>query len=377
MSSHHSNKRVVFLCFFILGVLVFLWPPPAGSSENGEQTPKFSAGAAIAGLNLDAAVPIAGAASAGPRFSLSHVYLTGKEFSRASQMPELEPVETYGAFFGLKITLQLKGGWNVFPGGDIENGFGGMYDNATDLITISGASIVESQKKSNHAGIEVGGDLVYCITPRFGVGIGWGKVTAGTESVLAFDVAGPVSDYLRINPEIKVLALRLGLFYAFPFAGRLAISVHGGPALYSAEYSYNMAVTAGSYGLDAIQHGFLPTGLYQEARAKQMGLEGGIGFEFNANPFVAFFVEASGRYARIEGFEGEEEATLLQAESPPGNPYYLRQVVTQKGSVYLITTDKYPLLDIVPPEGSAGAAARKATLDFSGFSFSAGLKLRF
>ncbi len=284
-------------------------------------------------------------------------------------MPELEPVETYGAFFGLKITLQIKGGWNVFSGGDIENGISGMYDNAVDLITTSGSSIVESQKKPNHAGLEVGGDLVYCITPHFGIGIGWGKVTAGRESVLAFTVPGPVNDYLRTHPEIKVSVLRLGLFYAFPFAGRLAISLHGGPALYSAEYSYNMAVTTGSYGLDAIQLGFLPTGLYQEARAKQMGLEGGIGFEFNANPFVAFFVEALGRYARIESFEGEEEATLYRDNR--------RQVFAQEGSAYFVATDKYPLLDIVPPEDSAGAAARKATLDFSGFSFSAGLKLRF
>ncbi|MFZ2055505.1 MAG: hypothetical protein WAU81_15050 [Candidatus Aminicenantales bacterium] len=369
MPSHHSNKRVVFLSCFILGVFAFLWPLQAGSAENGERTPTFSAGAAITGLKLDALVPIASTVSTAPRFSFSDVHLLGKKLSRNSQMPELEPVETYGSFFGLKITLQLKGGWNVFSGGDIEKAIGGMYDNAVNLISATGAPIVQNQKKSNHAGLEAGGDIIYCVTPRFGIGIGTSRIQAGKESVLLYEVISTTYESLRTRPKINVTVLRLGLFYAFPFAGRLAISIHGGPALYSAEYSYNMAVTTGSYGLDIIQRGFLLTGLYQEARAKQMGLEGGVGFEFNANPFVAFFVEALGRYARISGFEGEEEATLYQD--------FHRQVFNQAGSLYYVARDQYPLLDIIPPEGTAGGNARKATLDFSGFSFSAGLKLRF
>jgi hypothetical protein len=146
-------------------------------------------------------------------------------------------------------------------------------------------------------------------------------------------------------------------------------SQKGNSDLYSARFRYNMNVTAGSCSLPIFLMGSLPKGLYQDAEAKQIGLEGGTGFEFNANPFVAFFIEALGRYARIEGFEGEEEATLYID--------YRRQMVTQEGSAYLIATDSYPLLDIIPPEGSAGAAARKAALDFSGVTFSAGLKLRF
>jgi hypothetical protein len=372
MSSHHLSKKAVFVFGIFLSAFVFLWPPQARSAENGEQALTFSAGAAIAGLRLDSAEPVPHSVSAAPRFSLSDVHLLGKKRSRKSQVPELEPVETYGAFFGLKITLQLKGGWNVFSGGDIENGIGGMYDNAAGMISAFGTPIVQNQKEPNHAGLEFGGDLVYCLTPRFGIGIGWSKVKAGKESVLTYRIMEPIDDSLRTRPEIKVSVLRLGLFYAFPFAGRLAISVHGGPALYSAEYSYNMAVTTGSHALYVVSYGFLNTGLYQEARAKQMGLEGGLGFEFNANPFVAFFVEALGRYARISGFEGEEEATYYQD--------FHYQMSTKTGSVYFVATDPhhpYPLLDIVPPEGAVGGSARRATLDFSGFSFSAGLKLRF
>lgn len=369
MSSPHLNKKAVFNSGIFLGVFVFLFPLRAASSEIDRPMLTISAGSIFAHPRPDTTKPLLSFAPTRPLFAQKDLHLLGKKLPRNSQVPELEPVETYGAFFGLKITLQLKGGWNVFSGGDIENGIGGMYDNAVNLISAFGTTVVQNQKEPSHAGLEAGGDLIYCITPRFGLGIGWSKVRARKDSVLAFRVTGPTEDYLRTRPEIKVSVLRLGLFYAFPFAGRLAISIHGGPALYSAEYSYNMAITTGGYGLYVVQSGLLETGLYQQARAKQMGLEGGIGFEFNANPFVAFFLEALGRYARISGFKGEEEATFYQN--------FKQQMSTKEGSVYYVATDQYPLLDIVPPEGAAGGSARRATLDFSGISFSAGLKLRF
>lgn len=369
MSSLHFNKKTVFFSGIILGAFVFLCPLRPASSEDREQVMTFSVCSTIAALRLGSAEPLLQIVSTAPRFSLNHVHLLGKIVSRNSRMPKLEPVETYGSLFGLKITLQLKGGWNVFSGGDIENGIGGMYDNAVHMISVTGVPITQNQKESNHAGLEASGDLIYCITPRFGIGIGASRIKAGKESVLIYEVMSPQYESLRTRPEIKVTALRLGLFYAFPFADWLAISVHGGPALYSAKYIYNMAITSGSYSLDVVWRGYLPTGLYQEARAKQVGLEGGVGFEFNVNPFVALFVEALGRYARIGGFEGEKKTSTYINFRP--------QVLTQAGSLYFMPSDKYPLLNIIPPEGSVAETARKATLDFSGFSFSAGLKLRF
>jgi hypothetical protein len=369
MPSYHSNKRVVFLSCFILGVFVFLEPVWAWSAENGRQPLAFAAGPAIAGLKLNPEDPVSLTVSTAPRFSLSDVHLFGKKILRNSQMPELEPVEAYGSFFGLKVTLQLKGGWNIFSGGDIENGILGMYDQVADAFTLSGVPILENQREPNHTGLEFGGDLIYCLTPRFGVGIGMSRINTKKQSVLRYEINSTDYDTLRTRPEIKISVLRLSLFYAIPFAGRLAISLHGGPALYSAEYIYSMALTSGAYGMDIVQRGFIPMGMYQEASAKQMGLEGGIGFEFNANPFVAFFIEALGRYARIGGFEGEERVDYYR------DFRFTRS--TQEGPVYLVYADQYPLLDVVPPEGTAAEGARKAALDFSGVSFSAGLKLRF
>lgn len=369
MLSHHLIKKNAFLSGIILGIFVFLCPLQAESAENDERTLRFSIPAAIAALRFDRAEPDSLTGSTASGFSVKDTRLPGTILSGNSQMPELESVEAYGSFFGVKLTLQLKGGWYVYSGGDLEAGFGGMYDTAVDIITSSGVPIQRNMKKTSHSGFEVGGDLVYCITPRFGIGIGASRFGAKKESVLYYEVMSPDYDTLRAQPIINVTVLRLGLFYSHPFAGRLAISVHGGPALYNAEYEYGMGITRRAIGLPVVQMGLLPTGLNQDAKAKKLGVEGGVGFEFNPNPYVAFFIEALGRYARIEGFEGVEEANLYL----PGG----FRVVKKEGVVYSLPTDSYPLLEIVPPEGSAGEAGRKAVLDFSGFSFSAGLKLRF
>ncbi len=369
MTSYHPDKKAGIISAAVLGGFILLLPLQAVGDEDRDQRPAFSVGAACAGLRFDRAEPISPTVFTSHLVFFDRTHVPGKILSGNSQMPELEPVETYGSFFGLKVTLQLKGSWYVYSGGDLEAGFGGMYDTGVDLISSSGVPIQRNLKETSHSGLEFGGDLVYCITPRFGIGLGASRFSAKKESVLYYEVWSPDYDTLRARPRVRVTVLRLGLFYSFPFAGRLAISVHGGPALYNAEYEYGMAITPGAYGLPVVQMGLLPTGLNQDAKANQLGLEGGVGFEFNANPFVAFFIEALGRYARIQGFEGVEEADLYMEGD--------RRVVKQEGVVYSIPTDGYPLLEIVPPEGSAGEAARKATLDFSGFSVSAGLKLRF
>jgi hypothetical protein len=369
MSSHHQTPKNGFIFGIIFGALVFLLPPPAVSEENADPILRFPADRAFVFLWPDSASPFLSTGPTGLHFSPYDVSLLKKGNFWNSQIPELEPVDTYGAFFGLKITLKLEGGWNIFSGGDIEKGIGGLYDNAVAAISASGTPIMQNVRESSHAGLEAGGDLIYCITPRFGIGIGAAKVKAGKESYLVFQQAKLYVDDLRIRPEIRISALRAGLFYSFPFAGRLAISVHGGPALYSAEYRCSMGVSGGSYIPEIIRHGLINTGYFQKARAKQMGFEGGIGFEFNPNPFAAFFVEAQGRYAKIGGFEGEEEATFYQ-----DNQY---RTSVKTGPLYLVDTATYPQLGVVPPEGAVAGSARKATLDFSGVSFIAGLKLRF
>ena len=335
MPSRHKNHTNELITSILISFLVFLLSPPAGGEEN------------------------AGAAEL--RLFPRDVSLLKTGSLRNSQMPELEPISKYGSFLGLKITLKLEGGWNTSSGGDVKRGIKGMYDNAADAVFASGLPVTDDVRGSYNGGIEAGGDLIYCITPLFGIGVGAAWLGTGKESHLIFRQGDFQYSSLQMRPRTRFSVLRASMFYSFPFAGRLAVSVRGGPALYSAHYNYSMGGSA-----TFIRNGLVHRSYSQDVKAKQMGFEGGLGFEFNPNPFVAIFVELQGRYAKIGGLEGTEEAAFYQGGQ--------LQRSVNSGSVYLVETAANPELDILLSE-EAGSA-RKATLDFSGLSILAGLKFR-
>ncbi len=337
MSSSHQTGKTGSILGVIFAAFVFLLPTPAGSKDTDDPTAL--------------------------RLSPRDISRLKKESFWNFQAPGLEPIAEYGSFFGLKITLKLQGGWNTFPGGEVENGILGLYDNAAAAISSSGTSIVENVRESSHSGIEASGDLIYSLTPRFGIGIGAARINAGKRSQLVFLDAESWPQVLRIDPEIKVSAFRAGLFYSLPFAGLLAISVHGGPALYSAEHSFSLGGSA-----SFLRQGLVHTGYFQKATAKQIGFEGALGFEFNANRFVCIFVEVQGRYAKIDDLEGDERADFIQDNR--------LQSSAEAGPVYFLDTGAYPELDIIPSGGAVPGSAHQAMLDFSGVSILAGLKLR-
>jgi len=336
--SHHQTGKNGFILRVVLVALVLSLPASAGSKE-----------------------------TAGPlslRLSPCDVSLLGKGSFRNFQIPELEPVTEYGSFFGLKITLKIQGGWNTFTGSDIKTGIDGMYDSGAAAIYASGVPIIENDMNTTRGGIEAGGDLIYALTPRLGIGVGMAKASAWDDSHLLFTVETIMDPgTFHSSPHVSVTTLRAGLFYSWPFAPSLAISLRAGTAYYSAEYTCSLGCNTGF-----LKDGIIYASYLQNARAKQLGFEGGLGFEFNPNPFVAVFIEVQGRSAKIHNLEGEESSAFFQDNR--------LQESTASGPVYFIGTIPTPKLDIIPSNEAVPDDAHSATLDFSGFTYLVGLKFR-
>jgi hypothetical protein len=332
----HQTRRNSFILGAVFLAFIFLTPMPAGSEEKPDR-PAL-------------------------RLTSPKIALLKKASCWNFQLPELEPVTEFGSFFGLKITLKLEGGWNIFDGGNIKTGTEGMYDNGVAYISTLDLSNLRNMKESNRGGLEVGGDLIYAINPRFGIGIGMARTSAWKESHFLYDYS-PFPGSFQARPRVNVTALRAGLFYSWPFAEILALSVRGGPALYSAKYTYSLGCSCGFLRNDLVHRSYS-----QEASAKQVGFEGGLGLELTPNPYVAIFVEVQGRYAKIRDFEGDEAATFYQ------DGQYRESA--SSGPVYFIDSAPYPALDIIPAGENVPGSASKATLDFSGVTFLAGLKFR-
>ncbi|HCS47393.1 MAG TPA: hypothetical protein DIW61_03735 [Candidatus Aminicenantes bacterium] len=360
MPNQNLTNRSALIIFLLSAVLLSLSPRFAESTETREWSLRAPAEKAIARLNPEADMTWISAGSIVPQ-------MMEKMMFGGPDIREGKKGEKYGAFFGLKISLKLKGGWNIFSGADLDPGSGGLYDRAIDDLTSRGVTVIRNEKRSNHAGFEAGGDLIYSITPRFGIGVGAGSVHTKRGSLMVYGGQDMWDDFLRAAPLFETRSLRLAAFTTFPLSSLLAISVNGGPALFSAEYKFSMGITSqlaemGYYDL------FLKE-FYQEAKARRLGLEGGIGFEFTANPFTVFFLEAVGRYGQISGFKGREKTVFFQKG--------VLLTSTKEGDLYFIQTEKSPVLEISAGEPSGALSARKATFNVSGVSLFAGLKLRF
>ncbi len=271
-----------------------------------------------------------------------------------------EEDEEEGEFQGLGLHVKLKGAWVAFAGGDMDKGPAGYYDRQVVEILSAGFELGKSERKSFQNGYELAGDIVYYFTPRIGLGVGGSLVRAQEESSTFFHWPESTFDYRMTGlPEIKVISIRLGLFYLIPINRLLALSVSAGPEYHIAYFKYGGSLTTPFYA----------GSLVQRADTQKLGLHGGLALEIRMNRRLAFCLEALGRYAKISGFEGKEAAY----EWSGGGSF----TVQDEGTLYYTEEDGYPHLDIPLAGAPGGQNARKAVFDFSGVSLRAGLNFKF
>ena len=262
-------------------------------------------------------------------------------------------------FHGLGLTLKLAAGLNLFSGGDFYRGAAGMLDSNADAFILSGYTEESRRTKSFRSGFEAGGDIIYHVSPRLGVGLGMDYIHAIAESLFVFQGHDIIALKLWSTPWINAFSIKLGLFYSLPVSPWLAVCLNGGPALFLVKYNYNRNVVIPGVADD----------FYQQARAHSIGFRGGLGLEIHLNQRAAVLLEAQGRYARITDFEGSEKLSHEVSGWPT-----IREV---QGSLYYVEGEKYAELAILPDGVANGHNGRKAVLDLTGISLLAGLRFRF
>jgi len=263
-------------------------------------------------------------------------------------------------FKGIGLHIKLRGAWVAFLGGDIDKGTAGIYDRQVAEITSAGFELASNDKKPFHNGYELAGDIVYYFTPRIGLGVGGSMVRAKHESTCLFRWPGTQEDYPLMGlPEMKILSLRLGVFYVISISRLLNICVSAGPEYHFADYTYYGTLTT-PYSAGFLAH---------DAEARELGIYGGLGLEISLNKRLAFIIEAFGRYAKISGLEGKEVTY----------EWYGGQSTTieEHGVIFFIGDEPYPRLDIPTAGSPPGQGAREAVFDLSGVSLQAGLNFKF
>jgi hypothetical protein len=259
-----------------------------------------------------------------------------------------------GEFRGLGLSLKLSGGGSFFDCGDFKRGSQGEFEARAEDIAAQGLTIDDKRAQSLSSGLEIAADLIYKVTPRIGVSLGIGAGRAKVENLLVFYENPGMLFHLNSIPNLQTIHVRLGISYWLLLGRLVSFYVHGGVGLYQADYNLTLNLFMGNEGED----------FGQSAKGQGFGVHGGGVFELALNPRVSLFIEAQGRYARLNGFEGSEVLEIY----PGAGSYKI------DGALYYFENEPQPRLAIHEDEP---AGARKAVLDLRNLSIWAGLRFKF
>lgn len=298
--------------------------------------------------------------------SLGYIHFNDVEIIREKLIEETDfwTYEDPETFSGIGLSMILSGGLTYFYGGDFGVGTRGLYDNNSAYLAAQGYTI-EHFSNSFHYGAEASVDVVYNLSPKFGIGIGFGYINAASQNILTYGKGETLYKpfQMKSQPEIRVVPLKAGMFFSFPLSKMFTLTFNAGPSLYFAKYRFTL-------GSDADEI----SSLYHSASSSQIGFQGGIIIELNLNQRAIFLIEGHGRYAKIDGFQGK--ARINEWELMPNNMVN-DNITTWEGSLYYLKGQAHPSLVMSEGKPSGYENIRSAVLDLSGFNLRAGLRFRF
>jgi len=281
---------------------------------------------------------------------------------------------------GSKISLKLHGGLSYLQSGDINSGTQTFFDWGRVYFAPPPGGLIYGGYESIHLGYELGGDLIFELTPRIGIGIGAGYLESSKNPknhvwmmAIVDNSGGEVrgQDFFS-RTKLSAIPLRLSVFLNLPLSLRLNFVANAGASYYLKAKYHAFWYVDEQLGIPENPYQTLSTSA--EERRLALGFQGGLGLEYRLWAKVALFVEAEGRLARFCGLEGTslwEQGTsggLFPPVSETGKLYY-ESVPMIPGSPRLI------MVQSAPPAGPGGQP-RGAVVDFSGVSLIAGVKIR-
>jgi len=294
-----------------------------------------------------------------------------KEAARETEraVPAAEPASAQ--YSGVRWGIKLTGGMAYLSGGDANANRTSNDAYWRDRAQQPGSEItMEGGTKSINWGMNWEGDVVYDLNPRLGIGIGIGFIQVSKDK----DQSRIISRWpgeIRTDDrghKFRAVPIKLGVFYNLLQASKINLFLNAGVGYYLATWEESEDYSSQSEGTSWL-------GEYETTmHSGGFGFHGGLGLEYRLFRNVALVVEGFGRYARFSEFSGEytEKKSNGVDVKDEGKLYYYEWSYNNKDYPWI------ELLDRDPSEinfSSPIKNARKAVIDFSGFSFRAGIHI--
>ena len=270
-----------------------------------------------------------------------------------------------------RFSLRLQAGWAHQSAGDVNPGTQAAFD-----WYENGWPMSEGGYRAVHGGYELGGDIVFELTPWLGVGVGGGYLKSSRTSHLSFwlpdleigDVNGGVSS----SPMLSAVPIRLGIYFTVPLSKKFNFHADAGASCYlNARYNdgWHLMQNALATVVEEIQ-----VVTRAEKKNAPLGFQGGIGLEYKLQQNLFLYIGARGRYGKFRGLKGSSVIEIYEAGegettlSEQGILYYeAAPMLTGSPRLLMVQSD--------PPDGPGGEP-RQAVIDFSGVSLQVGIRIR-
>jgi len=254
------------------------------------------------------------------------------------------------------LSFRVFGGGNYLAGGDLNKGLQGWADYWKATRDYQGYTKQTGSFNPIHLGPNAGADIIFHLSPNWGVGIGTEYLVASNKSNFTFQSATQTLNWEYLGKP-SALPVKVGVFYFLPLSNKLTLGFHAGAGYYWANAR-----------LESRQDVYPSIKYIIDSSAKGIGYHGGISLEMKLCSSVSFLIEAAGRYAVLSGFTGT--VTINNAGGWKGTLRYWEAKTS-----YL---DNYAYIDLTEaaPTGTSIKLARDAKIDFSGVSLRAGIVIR-
>lgn len=260
------------------------------------------------------------------------------------------------------IVLKLSGGLSRLTGTDYEAVTKGW--NYLGRISAEAAGgILTTEGEPFDWGWETAGEIIFHLNPRFAISGGVGYIEGKFSNKRTTTFEGVTTGSSGTDFKAKAIPVTAGLAYAFPLSGRSRVSIGAGAGYYFTSFSTSsFRETDSAYRQDT----------FRDGHGGSFGMHGGIAFEYDLSKNVAILIEGFGRYAKISGFEG----TTAQSDTNNNNSSMDGTFYTHEHLVWTGEWLTRVAFGSEPPSGDEIRNARDYEVDFSGFAFRLGLKIR-
>lgn len=279
--------------------------------------------------------------------------------TRTSEEPE--PGEIWPdkpSFFSeMGFTIRLLTGLNITSQGDVKAGINGLLDTANDEMVSLG--LEPNYDLHNMASVfELGGDILYNLTPRIAVGLGASHLRGGKVDSISYTSGGRAAGEISADMRFSAVPIRLIVKYTQPLSPLFNLTFAGTPTLYLTKLKY--ALLNPLWDMESTQI---------LTNSQSLGFSGIIGIEINLGPNAVFYLEGMGRYANLTGFSGNQTIFSESASS--------QYALKSNGTLYYVEGDRHPGLIVSAETPEGFRSVKKAIFNFSGISLKAGIALRF